>query len=306
MTNTTSTNTSTFAPEVINDEFTPVWARTKDDYQAVRLRDVTYLIEALEDGTCKIYSAYHCSRSVSKMERKDFRYEENHFKTRDALAQHVKILSHHHRHRQRHQFGRRQIYGFKSHNPWGEVQHAESYNDDGTIVSVSTASHGGIWVADELNNKIHHGMRNNNGWYEEDCEWSIVALTFPQIFTDFEREIAEGSLRDYYPETWEYLHGRKLQSGQSRKRDEKMFQKAHANDWIVISAVSSSYHEGMVEVVATLGGDRSENAQEKRFLVPDYEYRTRGRFGFIINLEKHSEYHGQSDFISYQRKGILS
>jgi len=261
MTSTTSTNTSPPTPKVIGDEFTPVWARTKDDYQVVRLRDVTYLIEELEDGSCKIYSSYYCSRLIFETTRDDFCYEEHSFKTRDALARHVEILSHHHR--QRHQFGRRKIYDFKSHSPWGEVQHAEQYNADATIVSVSTASHGGIWVAPELNANIHYTIRNNDGWYEEDCEWSIVALTFPQIFTGFERDIAEGALRDYYPDTWEYLYGRKLQAGQSRKRDEELFQKAHAHDWVVISAVSSSYHEGMVEVVATLGGDRSIEAQEK-------------------------------------------
>jgi len=300
----TPTNAVTPAASTINDEFTPVWARTKDDYQAVRLRDVTYLIEASSDGTCKIYSAYYCSRPVTEMKREDFSYEEHSFKTRDDLVQHVENLSHHHR--QRHQFGRKRIYNFKSYSPWGEVQHAESYNDDATIVSVSTASHGGIWVAPELNANIHYTIRNNDGWYEEDCEWSIVALTFPQIFTDFERDIAEGLLRDYYPDAWEYLYNRKLQPSESRKRDEELFQKTHANDWIVISAVSSSYHEGMVEVVATLGGYRSENAQEKRFLVSSNEYQTRGSFGFVINLEKHPEYHGQSDFVSYQRKGTLS
>src|SRR3546814_9970543 len=51
-------------------------------------------------------------------------------------------------------------------------------------------------------------LRVAGGWYEEDCEWAKVASGFPDLFTDDERCHADRTLRDYYPECWEAVHGR--------------------------------------------------------------------------------------------------
>src|SRR3546814_15554429 len=51
-------------------------------------------------------------------------------------------------------------------------------------------------------------LRVAGGWYEEDCEWAKVAIGFPDLFTDYERCHADRTLRDYYPECWEAVHGR--------------------------------------------------------------------------------------------------
>jgi hypothetical protein len=78
-----------------------------------------------------------------------------------------------------------------------------------------------------------------------------------------------------------------------------VFETAHAADWIVISAITSSHVNGFVEVVATLGGKRGEGTEERRFLVPSDEYRV-GRFGFVIDGDRHQLYDGQSDVIGWQ------
>ena len=47
--------------------------------------------------------------------------------------------------------------------------------------SVSTASHGGIWLAPNMRERIPPPF-NRAGWYEEDCEWSIPATFIPEAF----------------------------------------------------------------------------------------------------------------------------
>ena len=73
-------------------------------------------------------------------------------------------------------------------SPWGYTQHISRLADG--IYSVSTPSHGGIWVAPERNSDIPTVWRRAtwernalSGFYEEDCDWCLVALTFPAAFT---------------------------------------------------------------------------------------------------------------------------
>jgi len=63
---------------------------------------------------------------------------------------------------------------------WGKSQTAKKITDG--IIFYTTASHGGFHVSKKLNQQIHWGWRREDGWYEEDCEWSIVVLTFPTLF----------------------------------------------------------------------------------------------------------------------------
>jgi hypothetical protein len=63
---------------------------------------------------------------------------------------------------------------------WGAVQDAEELAPG--MWQVSTASHGGIKLSRERNADVPKFMRAEGGWYEEDCQWSIVALVFPEPF----------------------------------------------------------------------------------------------------------------------------
>lgn len=71
--------------------------------------------------------------------------------------------------------------------PWGE-------SDSITILApgvyrVTTPSHGGFKVDSPLLDKIpvlwrraSFNKQGLNGWFEEDCDWCMVALAFPKLF----------------------------------------------------------------------------------------------------------------------------
>jgi hypothetical protein len=70
-------------------------------------------------------------------------------------------------------------------SPWGApdtgVEIAEG------IVKISTASHGGYWVSDTRLAAMPKELANiatyaGHGWYEEDCDWALVALAYPLLF----------------------------------------------------------------------------------------------------------------------------
>ena len=49
--------------------------------------------------------------------------------------------------------------------------------------------------------------------------------------------------------------------------------------------------------------DRRSHKDERRFLVPSDEYTRRHRFGFVIDLTRHPEYHGPSSFVGWRGGG---
>jgi hypothetical protein len=55
------------------------------------------------------------------------------------------------------------------------------------------------------------GAQRAAGWYEEDVDWSIVALVFPQFFPAEALDQARGILRAFRPamlERWDAAHGK--------------------------------------------------------------------------------------------------
>ncbi len=185
--------------------------------------------------------------------------------------------------------------------PWGGSQMVVIYADG--IVAHSTAGHGGFHLSADRNAKIHPLLRKGTPWYEEDCEWAIVALSFPDLFTGYERAAAEKTIRNTWPDEWEAIHGAKLTEGESWAKDRRTFDQRHVADFVVTSAILSDQHPGMTEVVAVVGGTRKSEADERRFLVPSDEYAGRGRFGFVIDPDRHAEYHGPSSFIGWRGRG---
>jgi len=88
-------------------------------------------------------------------------------------------------------------------SPWGVPDSAEELVDNVTgkgtgIYFVSTPSHGGYFVPPALNSRVPAHWRDitfnrgqgNAGWYEEDADWALVALCFPECFIPEERSIA--------------------------------------------------------------------------------------------------------------------
>ena len=167
--------------------------------------------------------------------------------------------------------------------PWNTAQHSEIYAEG--IAFYSTASHGGFHLDDERNAGMPDCLRNADGWYEEDEQRAKVASAFPALFTERERSQAEKTLRDWQPDAWEILYGRKLDPSESYTRDRQHFEAVHAHDWIVVAASRSDDHPGQVECAAILGGSRG-NVPVRNFLVPADEYSI-GRHGFVIDEKRH-------------------
>ncbi len=181
--------------------------------------------------------------------------------------------------------------------PWGESQLTTHY--DTGIVFYSTASHGGFKLDRARNAQVPNYLRRAGGWYEEDCDWAIVALIFPIAILKHDGEktpntldSARKSLLNWHPE-YERFYGVELQPGESFIRDQRQFALDHANDWVGISAVGdwhASTPKGMVHVTASLGGDRTPPCQCRYFLVPADEYKTRPPCGgFVVDPTRHRE-----------------
>lgn len=137
---------------------------------------------------------------------------------------------------------------------------------------------------------------------EEDECWAIVAISFPHLFTAFERRRAEQTIKDSWPDAWEAIFGTILAPCESRRKDQRAFEAEHAADWIVVSAIASDQQKEFVECVATPGGKRGPGTEERRFLVPSGEYEI-GRFGFVIDPDRHPVYAGPSSFIGWRGRG---
>lgn len=72
------------------------------------------------------------------------------------------------------------------HTPWGAAQTTKNHGSG--IMEYTTPSHGGFYVPAEMRVKMpaalqrHQCFNNLTGWYEEDCDWAIVPLAFPDLF----------------------------------------------------------------------------------------------------------------------------
>src|SRR5215469_6557793 len=86
--------------------------------------------------------------------------------------------------------------------PWGTPDHVEQIAEG--IVLASTPSHGGFYLTPDRNAQIPAAWRaaswngqGERGWYEEDCDWCLVALTFPDLFPN-EMEMAHATFRHFF------------------------------------------------------------------------------------------------------------
>ncbi|MBY3060320.1 hypothetical protein HF263_30405 [Rhizobium leguminosarum] len=270
------------------------FGRSADDMAVARVGDTAFAMAPARDGRHYLVTAWRLSRPIAEWTRNDFYGHSG--ELADEAAFRFRVLEHAEHQRELRMLGRIEEHS-QSHTPWGTSQGATVYAEG--VASHSTAGHGGFRLSAERNRKVHPMLRAASGWYEEDAEWAIVAITFPDLFTPFERRCAERTVKDSWPDAWEAISGVILQPGESHEKDRRAFDTAHAHDWIVISAITSKHAAGFVEVVATLGGKRVAGTEERRFLVPSGEYRV-GPFGFVIDPDQHEIYGGPSDIIGWR------
>jgi hypothetical protein len=82
--------------------------------------------------------------------------------------------------------------------PWGFAQHTKKYADG--IVSYSTAGHGGFRLDAERQAIVDSRLPAfksfaGRQWYEEDQDWAIVAIMFPECFEPHELRNAVSTVR---------------------------------------------------------------------------------------------------------------
>lgn len=261
-----------------------VFGRSVDGHLAARVEDIAFIAIPVKDGF-RVATGWRLRKPIDQWTVDDV------FGASATVADDAGFRAHveenvEHR-RQLRRLGRRED-RLRISTPWGMAQASEIYADG--VVFHSTASHGGIKLDRTRNAAMPAMLRVPCGWYEEDCEWAKVVIGFPDLFTDYERRHADRTLREYYPERWEAVHGRALEPGESFAKDRRLFRKAHAHDWVVVSAITSKERPGFVDCIATLGGDGTASSR-CRFLVPDTEYRA-GPHGFVIDEQRHRIWNG--------------
>jgi hypothetical protein len=96
--------------------------------------------------------------------------------------------------------------------PWGRSDSQQAYAPG--ITFYSTPSHGGFKLDTERNAKVPDYMQastinqqGRQGWYEQDCDWAIVAIVFPDAFSDEQREHARQTLRRWKPDAYQQRFG---------------------------------------------------------------------------------------------------
>lgn len=169
-----------------------------------------------------------------------------------------------------------------SSSMWGKVQYATSYARG--ITSVSTAGHGGFILAPTRNKEVHEAWRAANGQYEEDCHWAAVAITFPDLFSDYEVESAIRTAKSWYPDEYTAATGNPVSESESHVLQQRAAAERNKGKWIVISAVNDN---GMVRCIASLDGDRA-SSKLRTYLVPKDEYALPVG-GFVIDEARHQQ-----------------
>jgi hypothetical protein len=276
------------APEV---EF----GRSTEGFPVARVGDSAFAMLPARDGRHYLATGWKIVRPLAEWRRSEFYGHSG--ELADEAAFRAKVLELAEHQHEKGALGRKDIYT-RVQTPWGISQSGTVYAEG--VESYSTAGHGGFKLSAERNRKVHHLLRSAGGWYEEDCAWAIVAITFSDLFTGFERRCAERSVKDSWPDAWETISGTILRPDESHEKDRRAFHEAHSGDWIVVSAIASGHRKAFVECVATPGGQRGAGTEERRFLVSAAEYAV-GRFGFVIDPSRHALYAGPSSFIGWQR-----
>ncbi|HEY3253806.1 MAG TPA: hypothetical protein VGJ91_07655 [Polyangiaceae bacterium] len=172
--------------------------------------------------------------------------------------------------------------------PWGKADHVKEVVPG--IWQVSTPGHGGYKLDREHNAKVHAAWRNAGGWYEEDCEWARVVLTFPELFAENDREQAHSTAKQYTPDEYTAVIGRPVTPAESRKLRERAFTATMADRYVATTAWGDWHPgvpKGFVGVYAVLGGSDLDGYRPrgtgKHYLVSVSRYEQRAEFGLVID-----------------------
>jgi hypothetical protein len=192
----------------------------------------------------------------------------------------------------------------KTSTPWGTADSAYVYARG--VIRYNTPGHGGFHLSATRDAKVPEPLRaskwnNKEGWYEEDCDWAIVAVTFPELFKSEHVVMAHDRVKSYYPHAYEAAFGIKVKEDESVELQKEAAALKYAKSYIGLAAWGD-WHDGvpkgMTGVFAGRGG-RLPNGMypedQKYFLVPAAEYDDRDNkdlwspLGFVIDTTRHQE-----------------
>lgn len=156
-----------------------------------------------------------------------------------------------------------------SRTPWGPAQNVIDYSDG--IAVVSCAGHGGLKLSPERNKAIPVALRQSSGWYEEDCDFQIAGMYFPEETRpttgrgysenyDLEKweEYCRQGVRDYHWGGYEKATGEEIRPGESSGKDEAMFLARHEDRWMTSGGFSNTDDPNIVKVGAKRGTETRE------------------------------------------------
>lgn len=203
------------------------------------------------------------------------------------------------------EFHNKLLYMKGKSSPWGKIQ--DQWWVTPWLVGVSTSGHGGYKLPREWNSKIPQIMRIKGGWYEEDCEWSIVfSVLENQIKRDmfnfkdsntcsyntmFNELYHVKCFRNYFPYAYESFFEVNLEEGESILKDQDTWRERNKDKWQSISAINLP-NSNNARVFVSIGGNREAGNKEKMIIFPrdfyDSKYTPFGRCFSSEEIERFS------------------
>lgn len=144
------------------------------------------------------------------------------------------------------------------YTPWGWARESDRDEVAPGIDLFSTESHGGYCLSDERLEKVHPAWRHNSRWFEEDVEWVIVVLTFPEHFDGKKVEWAHKLAKEWLPDQYAAVFGVEVKPEESRVLSERALRQGHEHDWEVKSRFGSwaeNVPEGHIGLVLRRAGE---------------------------------------------------
>jgi hypothetical protein len=107
------------------------------------------------------------------------------------------------------------------YTPWGQAQQIEHIAEG--IDFYTTASHGGYKISAERKKTMPEPYRSHKTfagglWYEEDCDWAVIALSFPDEVFKYNDPEKKAMLLEKAMKTWEWMQERNAERAKGAER----------------------------------------------------------------------------------------
>lgn len=183
----------------------------------------------------------------------------------------------------------------KMRTPWGGADSIEKVTPSGSILKVGTPGHGGYKLDRFTNSRVNAAWRKAGGWYEEDAEWAIVALTFQHDagFSADNVANAHATAKKCYPDEYTEVYGVPVTPEESPVLRMRLARAAAVGKLHMTCAWgewATNVPPGFVGVHARLDGTTTpeDPSGDRYFLVSREEYDARGEI-LVVDPARHRE-----------------